>query len=189
MESSRRRVIVLGGRKHVGKTTAANYLQRKGYMKIGFANPIRAMLYTLYTDIGISPDHAHRMVYGDKKEEHYEELNGLSHRNLAETLGTEWGRHCNGTSFWSVIWEEKVKRALDEGCYGVVCDDLRFQNETYFVHQLGGIVVRIKRPEAEVGKVDHPSDAAEFSADHVIWNNGTLDDLYSRLDDVMWNKE
>lgn len=189
MESTRRRVIALGGRKYVGKTTAADYLHRKGYAKIGFADPIRRMLYTLYTDMGISPNYAHRMTYGDKKEEPYEELNGLSHRNLAETLGTEWGRHCNGSSFWSVIWETKVKRALDQGHYGIVCDDLRFQNETFFVRELGGIVVRIKRPEAEVGQAMHQSDAAEFEPDAVIWNDGSLDDLYGKLDDVMWSKE
>lgn len=82
-----------------------------------------------------------RMIDGDLKEIEQPALMGRSPRYLMETLGTEWGRNLVRDDVWVTISVERAKRAGK-----AVFTDCRFPNEVDAVRQLGGQIVRIKRP-------------------------------------------
>jgi hypothetical protein len=68
----------------------------------------------------------------------------------------------------------------------VVADDVRFPNEAKMIKLLGGEMWRIDRPDA-VRTFDHASEGSldtyrEF--DRHITNEGTIDDLISKLQDI-----
>jgi hypothetical protein len=154
-----------------GKTTAAGLL---GGTRIGFADPLRAMIRTMMIEAGIHPDTAERLltIY---KEMPIPQLGGRSARYLLRTLGTEWGRDLINVNIWTDIAMGKVARA--KGL--VVIDDMRFPQERDAILKAQGEVWRIDRPGREADP-EHSSDAAlegEYGWDRIIVNDGTMADF------------
>jgi hypothetical protein len=87
-------------------------------------------------------------------------------------FGTEVGRKQFGENFW-------VQQAFDklEGTK-VVFSDVRFPNEANEIIQYGGQVWRVNRHNhtpVNTHKSEHAMDMFMFK--HVLYNDGTLDDL------------
>lgn len=154
-----------------GKTTVAAIL---GGTRIGFADPLRAMIRAMMIEAGIHPDAALRLltIY---KEMPIPQLGGRSARYLLRTLGTEWGRDLIDVDIWVDIAMGKLSRA--KGL--VVIDDMRFPQEREAVLRAQGEVWRIDRPGHE-SNPEHRSDAGledGYGWDRSIINSGTLADL------------
>jgi len=67
----------------------------------------------------------------------------------------------------------------------MVVSDVRFDNEARWVKEQGGILIELRR-SASTQVSAHVSEAGcTVQADHVIHNDGTIDDLYAALDEVM----
>jgi hypothetical protein len=69
---------------------------------------------------------------------------------------------------------------------GVVIPDCRFKNEILTLKELGGKVIRIKRPGYEKPKWDHPSETEQLEIpdeafDYVFNNDGTLEDIPAKV--------
>ena len=174
-------LIGLTGLAGAGKDTVRQILeQQHGYIGLGFADPIRNMLRTLLSDNGIS---AEWMDARELKEQPIPAL-GKSYRELAQTLGTEWGRKVLGQGFWlniAAAYIEDITSQTFNPLHFVV-SDVRFANEADWVRLRGGVIWQVIRPGLDAVR-PHVSEqgAASIKPDDVIYNDGSIDDL---ADDV-----
>lgn len=167
------RILALSGPAGSGKSTAAAYLQQRGYTLIKFAGPLKAMCQA----IGFTDWH----IEGGGKERPLDWLQGKSPREFMQRLGTEFGRDCIGAHFWVGLWERAALDVLDDGG-SVVCDDCRFANEADAVRKLGGVVVRLAGRGGIAGS--HESESMDWEPDRVIQNLGDKTGLYEELSRV-----
>jgi len=155
-----------------GKTSISHALERQGYVRVPFAEPLKFMLLPFLTELGYTQEEATRLTYFDK-ERVLPEL-GVSSRHLLQTLGTEWGRQCIMPDVWLRVWAERVKRYEK-----VVVDDVRFENEAELVRSLGGEMWMVSRASAS-NTSTHTSEGSLDAWPHFVQyivNNGTLEQL------------
>lgn len=170
-------LIGLTGLAGAGKDTVRQILESQhGFIGFGFADPIRNMLRTLLSDNGISESWMDERAL---KEQQIPTL-GKSYRELAQTLGTEWGRTVLGQDFWLRIAESYLYDIASTtfGPQHFVISDVRFQNEADWVRQRGGVIWRVERPGTQSVRA-HVSEqgATAIKADAVLVNNSSIEDL------------
>jgi hypothetical protein len=173
------RLIGIAGKAGSGKDTAgAHLVERHGFDQYAFANPIRAMLAAL----GAFP--ASDLIDRDTKEVVIGWL-GKSPRQMAQTLGTEWGRELVHPQLWVLMAQRRWEAAQAAG-EDLVITDVRFENEVLWVKAQGGQVIALERSGAAAVSA-HASEQFDISAvaDIVISNNGTIDDLKSGVDNAI----
>lgn len=117
----------------------------------------------------------------------------LSPRVMLQTLGTEWGRSVDEDLWVSCLLMRSAK-TIEAGAPGVAVSDVRFRNELQALRDVGGKLLRVLRPSTDqnakdTGVTGHKSEAEQksFSSaefDFVVVNDGTLDDLYQKVDDI-----
>ena len=157
-------IIALTGRAGVGKSTVARALcADHGFLRIGFADPLKAMLRGFYRAGELSSDDIDRRISGDLKEIPDPWLGGISPRYTMQTLGTEWGRKRMGEDFWIGAWERSVGAS---GAERIVVDDCRFTNEAEAVRKLGGVVIGLRREGVAPLPGNH---ASEFGTEPDEW--------------------
>lgn len=150
----RNNFVGITGRKRAGKDTAADVFDSKGFEIISFAAPIKLMLRSLLQYQGVDDDTIHRMLEGDLKEVPTSYFGGRTPRYAMQKLGTEWGREMMADGLWV---DAAINRA--HGFDKVAISDVRFPNEVEAIHDAGGMVFRINRPDRPVGEgEDHPSE-------------------------------
>lgn len=168
------KVVAFTGLAGSGKSTAADYLVGKGYVRVKFAGPLKAMMRAM----GLSEAH----IEGDLKELPTPLLAGRTPRHAMQTLGTDWGRDMIGPTLWTGLWYATASDVLDHGGR-VVCDDCRFANEAEVVRAIGGRVIRLQGRGGIAG--GHVSESQDFPVDCEVVNEGPLDDLRERLNEVL----
>lgn len=164
-----------------GKSEVAAVLCRHRYELVKFAAPLKAMARALLVSMGFTHRHAERMVEGDLKEEVVPGFDTVTPRHLMQTLGTDWGREAISNDLWTKVAISKAASITAEGGR-VVIDDMRFPNEFEAIREVGGVTVRIDRPDpsrAGLSRYEGQLDGHEF--DVVIQNDGTLADLKARV--------
>jgi len=165
-------IIGLSGYAQSGKDTVAEMLcLNYAFKRISFALPMRDAIYTL------NPLVDGRSRIADVVDEYGWDVAKANPevRRLLQVFGTEVGRELFGERFWI---DQAFKRA--EEYQRVVFSDVRFPNEAKAILQRGGDVWRVNR--GNHGAVNgHTSEHAmdNFMFKHVIFNNGTLDDLFN----------
>jgi hypothetical protein len=108
---------------------------------------------------------------------------------LLQILGTECFRNQIGEN----VWVDKL--FSNELPDHVVISDVRFPNEEQKIHQLGGIVIRINRPNHEQfndGRSNtHESETNldKLQVDFTFENNGTKKDLSNKIELFMQNRD
>ena len=134
-------IVGFAGAKGAGKTSAAQVLVNRGFVRWSFADPIREMLVVFLAAYGIAEAEA-RVLLSDP---YYKESGipgiGKTPRCLMQTLGTEWGRKFVGGYVWVGLFGKRW--AANPGL--VVVDDVRFDNEADFIRSSGGQVIHILR--------------------------------------------
>ena len=168
-----------------GKTTAARFLMDNlGYTKIAFADPLRFMIERLLHSAGYSYNEIHWFLNGGKEQDI--EVIGASYRHLARTLGTEWGRNLIHPELWLKIAEQKFIHTDPPICV----DDVRFLNELELLRRHNFALVKVVRDVSRSDADTHESDVSlrDFDGwDHVIENNGTLEELCSKVRGIAWS--
>ena len=107
---------------------------------------------------------------------------GKSPRQLAQTLGTEWGRNL----IHQDIWLRRMLREWDEVRTYVsprmVVTDVRFDNEAQAIKNAGGTVWKVERPGV-TAVAAHVSEKGVSSAliEGVVKNTGSLDQLDANI--------
>lgn len=186
MNTQRPPLIGLTGLAGSGKDTVRGLLVRHhGYTGLALADPIRAMLRALLAHVGQGDGW---MSERERKEQPVPAI-GASYRQLAQTLGTEWGRAID-PGLWLRLAEARMalmREALRmdaDDCF--VISDVRFPNEADWVRRLGGQVWRVHRPGVEPVRA-HASESSieQIGVDRTVRNTGTLLALEAEVQRLM----
>lgn len=186
-------VIALKGLAGSGKSTAAKYLEGKGYRITSFAAPLKRMMQSF----GLT----HAQVYGDKKETPTDLLCGRTPREAMQMLGTEWGRALH-PDIWTSYWRCHAEMILNDDREFVVVDDCRFQNEADVARSIGGVVIEIvphinedgesaaldliTSIDGHAGIAGHASEAQDFDPDIIVANDGkSLAAFHANIDEAI----
>ena len=173
-------VIALSGYARSGKDTAAELLcLNYEFNRLSFADPMRDAMYKLNPLV----DGTTRLAdlvddYGWDVAKSKDEA-----RRLLQVFGTEVGREMFGQNFWI---DQVFKQVEGPGRFVVA--DVRFPNEADAIKARGGTVIRINRHNLSAvngHKSEHAMDNYMFN--HVIYNDGTLDDLANNVFELMHN--
>ena len=168
-----------------GKTTASRFLMDNlDYVKVSFADPFRFMIERLLHSAGYTYSEI-QWFLNEGKDQIIEAL-GVSYRELARTLGTEWGRNLIHPDIWVNIAGQKIIRTEAPICI----DDLRLPNELELLRRHNFALVKLVRNVSRLDDDTHSSDVAlrDFDDwDYVIENNGSLEELCSKVQDIAWS--
>jgi len=160
-------ILIVGftGKAKSGKSTAANTLGSWFTNNYGiptnvkaFADPIR-MIGQIF---GFSDEQMNLQEYKEKVDERW----GISPRKFMQLVGSEMFRTHIGQDVWIKLmfdigiprWVNWVKNnsryALDKECaakpiYACMIGDVRFKNEADAIHERGGLIIRINRPDVD----------------------------------------
>ncbi|EIU7173476.1 deoxynucleotide monophosphate kinase [Pseudomonas aeruginosa] len=174
-------LIGLTGRARSGKDTAANYLAAQfGLLVYALASPLKLALLDMLNLPGSA-------LEGPAKEQPLPWL-GKSPRELMQLLGTEWGRNLVHPQLWLMLADMNLSNHLEAmpQAQGFVISDVRFDNEADWIRAKGGVVVHLRRQVgAEVAAHSSESGITPGARDLFISNDGSLNDLYQTLDEVM----
>lgn len=169
-------IIGLTGPAGSGKDTVADWLEvRHGFSRIALADPIRKGLCAMF-DL---PMH----VFKPGIKEQIIPSIGKSPRELMQTLGTEWGRDMVARDIWLRMASRKIAAALPR----IVVTDIRKEDEAQWLRGYGGGIWRIHRSTRKAVR-PHTSESGAISIspdDLAIPNDGSIDDLFSVIDDVL----
>ncbi len=162
-----------------GKSTVASELEQRGYVIVPFAETLKLMLIPMLESLGYDKHGANYLVHQAKQVVVGDA--GVSVRHMLQTLGTEWGRSCIHPEIWVRCWKGRAQQYS-----AVVADDVRFPNEAAMIKLLGGEMWHVERPGVprEHGHASEGSLDGYDGFDRFITNDGTIDDLISKLREI-----
>ena len=179
------------GKDTVGRILCANH----GYHRVAFADKMKAIALAMDPIIGFTErresgidDHTFVVTKGPLRLAEFVAQVGWEKakensvvRGTLQRLGTEAGRRILGEDFWV----DTALTGLDENRLWVATD-VRFPNEALAIKALGGVVVRVARPETEAANL-HPSESAleDWRFDWHIQNDSDLLDLEGKVAEFM----
>lgn len=185
-------IIALSGYATSGKDSVADILvEDYGFVKYAWADSLRMAAEALNPIVGWDEQGGSGPIrYNDAVEEYgYNEAKAKfpELRLVLQRLGTEVGREILGENVWvnATINRIASERSLSDN---IVIPDTRFPNEAAAVQarsESKNFVVRVTRPG--VGPVsDHISETGldDFDFDYYIHNDGSLNDLRDRVEEV-----
>ena len=187
-------IIAITGFKRSGKDSAAKYLVENYIPNISqpstmpfkiyhFADPLKRALETIYG--------WDREIWDRPEKEEIDSYWGVSPRQAAQMLGTEWSillcdkfpeyKRVTGRATYLKAF---LRHAEEHPSENFIVPDMRFEYEADAIRYLGGSVLRIRRPEVEQSSDAHASEKEYLTlfADAEYVNDGTLDELYEFLD-------
>jgi len=180
--------IVLIGKRRVGKDTVAQYLKEVYEANlITLAKPMKVFVQDLF---GWSDEYL---------EQHKDEVDpryGISYRQVMTSLGTDFFQFILGLKYpeFEKITGRNihVKRAIREIQIDKinVITDCRMLHELQYIKQklVNVIFVKVDRTiERTNAEDEHVSEKEvdELSADYILYNNGTFNELYNNIDSLM----
>lgn len=166
--------LAFAGQMRSGKDTAAEYVVRQlGAKNMKFADPIYDILHYAQDRCGV--------------ERHKD-------RFFLQWLGTDWARNTLDPQIWINILLRDIKKQKGH----IVVSDARFSNEFEALKRAGFKLIKIDREEelrAQFHETGHTSEFETHSSewdvtmyqdfDMVIHNNGSLEDLYAKMDELI----
>jgi len=164
-------IIGITGPARVGKDTTADYLIGKlgarRFMKMSFAEPIKAML-------AVGLNMTVEQVSGDLKDK-IDPVYGVSPRHMLQTLGTDWGRQMIHADIWVKAMARRVKGR------DIIIPDVRFESEAKFIRE-HGVLIHIAGRGGIEG--DHVSEVGvQYRiGDYTIDNSGAVEYLQAQCD-------
>lgn len=133
--------------------------------------------------------------------------NRLNMRITPRWILQYWGTEVCRQGFHDDIWIASLENRLEKTSENIVISDVRFPNEIQAIRNVGGTVIRVRRgaepvwfdlaAAANAGKPGsqemfntyqiHASESAWIGStlDGVIFNNGTIEELYTRVNSLI----
>src|SRR3546814_4915381 len=87
-----------------------------------------------------------------------------------EMLGTEWGRVMISPAVSANAVEARILNIWARSDAAIVIDDLRFPNDWAMLRRLGGILIRISRPEVSRRRTFADKLARRFSLARTVFS-------------------
>ena len=114
-------------------------------------------------------------------------FDGLTNRQVIQKMGTDALRNSFDKRIWIKCLQKKIENlAITEHgheCY-ILIGDLRFVNEADWVISNNGIIVQIRRKG--VVSDGHESEDTVLIPGYLIKNDGTLEELYEKINNLCW---
>jgi len=178
-------IIGLTGNKQTGKDTCANFLVKNyNFIQLSYAEPLKNICRTLF-------DFNEEQLNGTKKEE-IDEYWKITPRHAMQFIGTEFFRNQMEKlipniekNFWIKLMEQRIIKLKDK-C-NIVISDVRFLNEAELIRKYDGFIIKIIRNTNQYD--NHPSEIEtnKINFNYIIENNGTYEELYKKLINIMNN--
>ena len=179
-------IVGVTGRAQHGKDTIGKMLIAHGYTRYAFADQLKALAayinpiipFTGGADM-VTPwslalaDYLELVGGWEPAKENPEVRRFL----IALGLGV---REYIGWDSWVMACAKAID---DDGAHDVVITDVRFPNEADWIHEQGGIVIRVTRPATEAVDPTNESErhVASLTADYDIVNNKDRDHLQQQV--------
>jgi hypothetical protein len=204
-------ILGIAGKAGSGKDTLAAYFVKKyGYVRYGFADPIKELLNQMFgwtlgqwedrewkESYGVIVRPSHKQPAQDHLTEFDMERVKRSPRQLAQWLGTEVGRTVGGPDCWVNLMAKRFMEgrypgtgpssilACDQG-FRLVIPDVRFENEALRIRDLGGFIIHLTRPNLpEVASHVSERGIQLHVRDRVIFNAHSIEELYEAGDMIL----
>lgn len=173
MNSPKNIRIAVSGKARSGKDTTCDYLVDKidNITKLTFATPLYDCLYSCQDILKL-----------DRKKD----------RDFLQTVG-DWVRNINENIFVDIT-EHNIQKLSETS--NIIISDMRFPNEYEMLKNNNFIFIRIKRNINEYveGALNdlqskHQSEILldNYKFDYYIDNDGTIEDLYKKIDSILLN--
>ena len=206
-------IIGIKGKSGSGKDTVANYLIEKyGFQKLALADSLKEIVSIIsgWSLEQLRGDTLESRVFRETvKHPDF----GLTGRQLLQKIGTD----CLRDHFDSWLWIKILQRRIEESeSDKIVITDLRFENEIRYFQEKGIKIFHLERgamsgtagyPSATrdvcAGTTGYPSatrdvcagtafvhkseDIIHIPEEIVVENNGTFEELYQKIDDLIYN--
>lgn len=176
-------LVGVAGKAASGKDTVAAILKEKyGFKRLAFADELKRVARHL---LGLTDED----VTDHEAKERVNPRWGKSPRQLLQGMGEGIRRYVHED-----VWVNFVLQDV-ELYPNIVISDLRYPNEAKAIKAQGGFLIRVNRPgKGSKTGADHVSETALDSFkgafwDHEIDNSGTLDQLATKVREVMADLE
>ena len=186
-----------------GKGAVGDLLVEKGFHRDSFAAPLKdacSIIFGWPREL-LEGDTEVSRKWREEKDAFWSEKFGkdFSPRLALQLMGTEAGRDVFHPDIWVISLLNRAKGR------DIVVTDVRFRNEIAHIQNNGGIIIRIRRgvephwynafelynndpvtyckPNVDIHSSE--TDWIGCDYDYLIENNGTIEDLGRKLDDVL----
>jgi len=172
-------IIGITGRAAAGKDTVSDFicaqekLRGQLVVKIACAGQLKVLCAGVFKNAFNTPSSAFFGTQEDK-EAPLEEVPGWTGRKILQFVGTECFRHIHEDIWVRATIGHARDLLVNRGCNMVVVSDVRFISEAEAIKNAGGIIIRVKRPEADAVEAIHASETqlALIKEDFVLDNQG-----------------
>lgn len=180
-------IIGLLGEAGSGKDTVANYLiSMHGYSQDSFATSLKDAVAAVFgwDREALEGKTTESREWRETVDSWWSErlnIPDLTPRLMLQQWGTEVCRN----HFHNDIWIASLERRMAANSNTVI-SDCRFPNEIDVIKKMSGITIRIYRGASLSN--NHISEYAwkSIEPDYKIYNNDSLEELYSKLDIIMY---
>lgn len=209
MHNTTKHIIGVVGFIGSGKDTVADYLQNfHGFRRESFASTLKDAVSNIFgwDRTLLEGRTAEAREWREQVDTWWATRLNIPHltpRWALQYWGTEVGRNSFHTDIWIASLENKLRKSTDN----IVISDCRFPNEIQSIKNAGGTIVWVQRGPlptwydtailANSGNVEaqqtlkklnvHLSESSwiNINMNTVIENNGTIDELYSKLSNLV----
>jgi hypothetical protein len=178
-------IIALCGSAGSGKDTLASLLINKhNYVKLSFAGTLKDVVSIMFSwDRNLlEGDTKESRLWREQVDDYWAKrlnIKDLTPRFVLQFIGTDVFRNHFHPEIWIACIERKISLHKK-----VVITDCRFKNEIELIKKYDGKIIKINRDNCIAGS--HISEHEWMSAnfDHIIDNNGTIEELYSNFESL-----
>lgn len=178
-------IIGVGFKARSGKDTIALHLVNKySFAQESFAFPLKE--YIGRQICGFND----KQLYGGWKEVVDPEW-GMTPRQMLQLIGTDALRDVVHPDFWVIPMRKKIEEHIRNN-RSIVISDVRMFNEAELIKKMGGILIKVDRTNPDkISSAKHKSELELENFpnwDYIVNNNGTVDDLFKKIDHIMKDK-
>lgn len=183
-------LIVLGHKARSGKDEVARYLDRLGFKRLAFADPLKAVVAVVFP--GVTLEMLHNDALKMQPVAHWPSESPVRMcQRIAQGIRSEYGQ-----DFWGQVarlYLEAMGFFQAGSTLKIVITDMRTPAEAELVKAWGGFAVRVQRPREQRGEIGRPEDHWTEVAldpytgwDHTIENDEVgLLRLQAKTDDML----
>ena len=164
-----RRLIGLAGFRQTGKSLIAKHLcENHGFKSVHPFNIWKDGIITMYTKIGITPDKARDMVYGNQKDVPCDALpDNKTSRWLMERMGKFAGTELGADWTLGLTLNQMELQYPNED---LVVESIVY--ETNIMHLFGGHIIMVERPQTKTKGFETDKATMEINPDSRFLNDG-----------------